>query len=92
MIIQAASVSVVRPKYHIIKDTSLDRLVLSRYMITPIKMVLDWRYIHQSKQAQIEKYVIHESSTRINYDYKFGYQVMLRKKVAYKCTTQIKDM
>ena len=53
-------------------------------MITPIKHVADWRYIHQGKQAQIEKYVICKKYTWIKYDHIFRNQVFMINKAAYK--------
>ena len=45
-----------------------DQFLFFRYMILPINHVLDWRYIRQRKQTQINKDVNRENTTRINYD------------------------
>ena len=59
-------------------------------MILPINQVAYWIYIHQRKQAQIEKYFIRKNSTIIDYGCRVGYQVMLRNKAAYKYETPLK--
>ena len=41
---------------------------------------------------QIEKDVIRKNSTRIDYNYIVGYQVMIRNKAAYKYETPFKDL
>ena len=56
-------------------------------MILPRNHVANWRYICQRKQAQIEKDVIREKSTRIKYDYRVGDKFMLKNKAAYKYET-----
>ena len=59
-------------------------------MILKIKNVVDWRYIRQNKQVQVEKYFIHENSTRIDYDYRVGDRLILSTKTAYKFETSYK--
>ena len=56
-------------------------------MIIPIKLIADWRYIRQNKQAQIEKDVIRKKSNQIEYGHRVGYKVLLRTKAAYKYRT-----
>ena len=53
-------------------------------MILPIAHVESWRYISQSKQEQIDKYVICNNSTRINQDYRVEYKFLIRTKSVYK--------
>ena len=54
------------------KGNSPGQLVFGRDTILLTNHVVDWRYICQRKQAQIEKYVIHENSTIIENDYRVG--------------------
>ena len=56
-------------------------------MILPINHVADWRYIRQSKQAQIDKDVICENTTIIDHDYVLGDKVITLNKLAYKQET-----
>ena len=60
------------------------QLVFGRDIILPITHISGWRYIHQRKQAQVYKDVIRENTTRINYDYILGYQVLIRNKSEFK--------
>ena len=46
--------------------------------------------MRQRKQAQIEKYVIRENTTRIHYNYRVGDQSTTIKKSAYKYKTLFK--
>ena len=56
-------------------------------MILPINHVADWRYICQRKQSQIEKYVIHENTNRINHNYRLVDKFMTRTKSEYTYET-----
>ena len=53
-------------------------------MILPINHIADWKYIRQHKQAQTEKTVIREKSTRIDHNNRVAYRVMIRKHRALK--------
>ena len=53
-------------------------------MILPINHVANWRYIRQRKQTQIDNYVIHENTTRIDHDYRVGNKLMTRTKSVFK--------
>ena len=48
----------IRSTYHKVKDKSPGQIVFDQDMIIPIKHVVDWIFICQWKQAQIEKYDI----------------------------------
>ena len=87
MEILSAAAFAVRSMSHRNKQKIPGQLVFGWYMILPINPVVNWRYIRHQKQAQIEKYVIHENSTRIDYDYNIGDKVMVRRKQAYKYKT-----
>ena len=56
-------------------------------MILPINHIANWKYIRQQKQAQIEKGLICENSTRIDDDYNIGDKVMVRMNQYYKYKT-----
>ena len=56
-------------------------------MIITINHIESWRYTGHQKQAQIEKDVIHENSTRTNYDYNIGDKVMVKRNQDYKYGT-----
>ena len=65
-------------------------MIFCQDMILPIKYVSDWEYIRHNKQEQIGKYSICENSTRIDYDYRVGYQVMLSNKSVYTKKIRLK--
>ena len=65
----------VRSTYHIIKDKSPVRMFFGREIIPPIKHVVDWKYIRQIKQAQIERDIIQENLNIIEYDYRVGFEI-----------------
>ena len=80
MRILVASDFTVRSTYHSANVKSPGKLVLGRDMILPIHHIENFRCIRQRKQAQIEKYIIRKKPTRIDYDYRFGDQVMIGRK------------
>ena len=59
-------------------------------MILPINHIANWRLIHQHKQAQTEKYVIRENSTRVDHDYIIGDWVMVRGKMTLNMKHHLK--
>ena len=59
-------------------------------MTLPINNVAGWRYISQRKQTQIEKDVICENSTIVNYNYRMVDQVMTGDKAKFKYETPFK--
>ena len=70
--ILAAAAFLVRSMYHLTKQNILGQLFFRQDMIIPINQIVNWVYIRQRKQAQIEKDLICENSTIINYDYNIG--------------------
>ena len=56
--ILAAAAFLVRSKYHRNRGKSPGQIKFGRYMILPINHILDWKYICESKIAQIDKYLI----------------------------------
>ena len=74
----------VRDTYHRTKQKSRVQLVSGRDMILPINHLANWRLIRQRKQAQIDKDVIREKSTRVDYDYRIRDWVMVREKIDVK--------
>ena len=90
MKILATSAFAVRSTYRRTKEKLPGQNFFGQYMILSINHVVDWRYICQHKQTQIEKDVICENTTRINYDYRLGGQVMMRIKTEFKYETLFK--
>ena len=65
-----------------LKCYSTGELVFGCDMIIPINHKVDWEWICQWKQTQINKYNIHENRKRVYHDYKVGDKVMLNKNSA----------
>ena len=84
MRILAAETFAVRSTYHRTKGKILGQLVFYQDVILAINQVSDCRYIRQRKQAQIDKDVIRENSTRIDHDYILGDKLMTGTNSAYK--------
>ena len=78
--ILAAAAFAVQSAYHRTQVNIPGYLVFGRDMIHPINHGGDWRYIHQPKQAQIERYVVQKNSTIIDHDCIVGDKFTLRKK------------
>ena len=79
-----------RITYQRTKVKSPGQLVFGQDMILPINHVADWRYIRQHKQAQIDRDVICENTTRSHKNYRLEYKIMNRTKSAYKYKTPFK--
>ena len=92
MRILAAAAFVVRSMYHSKNVKIPSQIVFVQDIILLIKHVEDWRYIHQSKQAQIYKYSIRESNTIIDNDCRMGDKFETRTKSVYKYYTWLKGL
>ena len=90
MVILASAAFTVKSTYQRNKQKILGQLVFGRDMILPINHLANWRFICQRKQAQIEKNVINENSTRINHNYRSGDQIMLREKTTLNMKHHLK--
>ena len=77
--ILAAEAFSVRSTYHLTKQKNPGQLFLGQDIILPINNMANWRHIHQRKQRQIEKDVIRENSTRIDYNFNIGDKVVVIK-------------
>ena len=90
MEILAAAAFAVHFRYHRTKEKIMGELFFSRDTSLPINHISNWRYIRQLKQAQTEKYLICESSTRIDHGYRVRDQIMIRNNKVYKYETLFK--
>ena len=68
--ILASEAFAVRCTDHRTMVKSPGRIVFGQEIILPINHVADWRYMRQSKQAQIDKDTIRENTTIIDHDYR----------------------
>ena len=92
MEILLAAAFAVRATYNRTKQKIPGQLVFGREMILPINHLANWRSICQRKQAQMDKDVIRENSTKVNHDYIIGDWVMVRKKYDFKYETPFKGL
>ena len=65
----------------------MGQLIFGCDMILPIKHKVNRELIRQKNQAHINKYNIHKNIKRVDYYYKVGENVMLKKKSEYKYET-----
>ena len=79
-----------RATYHCSQQKSPGQLVFGRDMIQPINHKANCRLIRQRKQAQKEKDIIHENSTRVHHNYIIGYWVMVREEMALNTKHHLK--
>ena len=59
-------------------------------IILPIKHTVDWEFIRQRNQTQINKDNIHENKNRFDFGYKVGDKVMINNHAEYKYETPYK--
>ena len=59
-------------------------------MILPNNHIVKWRLLRQRKQAQIDKDVIRENSTRVDHNYRIGDWVMVRGKMTLNMKHHLK--
>ena len=86
----AASDFGIQSTCHIIRDKITGQIILGQDMVLPIRPIAKWNLLHQIKHVQIEIYITHKISTRIEYYYNVGYQVFLINKSSYKYKIPIK--
>ena len=72
------------------KCYSPGQLIFFRDKIHPIKHRVNWEFIRQQKQTQINKDKTHDNKYRVDYDYKVGDKVMLTNHTSYKYETPCK--
>ena len=77
--ILTAAAFVACSEYHQFKGKRPGQLVFGGDMILTITHLDSCRYIRQRKQAKIYKEKIHKNSTRIDHDYRAGYQVTIKR-------------
>ena len=85
--ILAAAAFTLRSKYHMTKRKSPGHIVFGRDMIVPMNNITDWIYTRQRKQAQIDKDVIQEKTTKIDHYYRVEDKLTRLTKSAYKYET-----
>ncbi len=65
--------------YHTVLKASLGAAIFGRDMLFDIPFIADWQKIGEHRQQLKDLNNTHENKGRIDYDYKVGQKVMLRK-------------
>jgi hypothetical protein len=69
----------VRSTYHTVLKTSLGAAIFGRGMLFDIPFIADWQKIRKQRQRLTDLNNARENKGRIDYDYKVGQKVLLRK-------------
>jgi hypothetical protein len=69
----------VRSTYHTVLKASPGAAILGQDMLFDIPFIADWRKIGEYRQRLTDFSNAHENKGRIDYDYKVGQKVLLRK-------------
>jgi hypothetical protein len=69
----------IRSTFHTTLKETPGKLVFGRDMVLPIKFMADWAAIEQQRQKEMARNKRRENSSRINYEYKVGDKVLLKK-------------
>jgi hypothetical protein len=65
--------------YHTVLKTSPGAAIFGQDMLFDIPFIADWQKIGEHQQKLTDLYNAHENKGRIDYDYKVGRKVLLRK-------------
>jgi len=65
--------------YHTVLKASPGAAIFGRDMLFDILFVADWKQIGENRQHQTDRSNKRESSTRVDYDYKVGDKILIRK-------------
>jgi hypothetical protein len=65
--------------YHTVLKASPDAAIFGRDMLFDIPLIADWQKIGEHRQQLIDLNTARENKGRIDYDYKDGQKVLLRK-------------
>ncbi len=65
--------------YHTVLKASPGAAIFGRDMLFDIPLITDWQKIGEHRQQLTDLNNAHENKSRIDYDYKVGQKVMLRK-------------
>jgi hypothetical protein len=65
--------------YHTVLKASPGAAIFGRDMLFDILFIADWQKIREHRQQLTDLNIAHENEGRIDYDYKVGQKVLLRK-------------
>ncbi len=69
----------VRSTYHTVLKASPGAAIFGQEMLFDIPFIADWQKIRECRQRLTDLNNAHENEGRIDYDYKVGQKVLLRK-------------
>jgi hypothetical protein len=69
----------VRSTYHTVLKASPGEAIFGRHMLFDIPFIADWQKIQEHRQQLTDLNKARENKGRIDYDYKVGQKVLLRK-------------
>ena len=69
----------IRSTYHIERKASPGAAIFRRGMFFDMPFIADWNQIGNYRQCQTDRNTRHENKTRIDWDYKVGKKVLVRK-------------
>ena len=69
----------IRSTYHTVLKTSPGAAIFGRDMLFDIPFVADWNKIGDYRQRQTDRSNTRKNSKRVDYDYKVGDKVLIRK-------------
>jgi len=69
----------IRSTYHTVLKASPGAAIFGRDMLFDIPFVADWHKIGDYRQHQTDRSNIRENNKRVDYDYKVGDKVLIRK-------------
>jgi hypothetical protein len=72
----------IRSTYHTVLKASPGAAIFGRDMLFDISFIADWQKIGEYRQQLTDLSNARENKSRIDYDYKVGQKVLLRKKVS----------
>jgi hypothetical protein len=70
--------------YHTVLKASPGAAIFGRYMLFDISFIANWQKIGQHRQQLTDLNNAHENEGRIDYDYKVGQKVLVRKVILRK--------
>jgi hypothetical protein len=69
----------IRSTYHTVLKASPGAAIFVRDMLFDIPFVADWKQIGDYRQHQTDRSNKHENDKRVDYDYKVGDKILIRK-------------
>jgi hypothetical protein len=69
----------IRSTYHTVLKASPGATIFGRDMMFDIPFLADWKQIGDFRQRQTDRNTVRENKSRVDWDYKVGDEILLRK-------------